>query len=342
MAEGGLVIAISYRREDSLPIAGRLYDRLQTKFGKSNVFMDFDSIPPGVDFREQIKRTIEQSNLVIALIGPKWLGEKSDKSRRIDDSNDFVRLEIAHALQCGIIVIPVLINNASMPPPEKLPPDIEGLAFRNAVTLDSGIDFHHHADRLINSICRLKDVSLKRSRLVPNSSKAYALRRESSPQAHLGAGPHRRHLSILIFAVITIAGCAAAVLWLLPEKHREGISDTAAEAIVDPPVVNTPKAGQLFAGTWEGTVDRISTDWKTELVACCRRQLIIDENESETHIWQTGPVKGVHSGLRTLIFRVNDRGISSSITVLEDDTATYTEGPGDQVMFRGILYKKKG
>ena len=93
------MIAISYRREDSLPIAGRLYDRLQAKFGKKNVFMDFDSIPPGADFRQHIKQMIEQSNLVIAIIGPHWLGEQPDASRRIDNPADFVRLEIAYALE---------------------------------------------------------------------------------------------------------------------------------------------------------------------------------------------------------------------------------------------------
>ena len=96
------MIAISYRREDSLPIAGRLYDRLQAKFGKKNVFMDFDCIPPGADFRQQIKQMIEESNLVIAIIGPHWLGEQRDASRRIDNPADFVRLEIGYALEGGI------------------------------------------------------------------------------------------------------------------------------------------------------------------------------------------------------------------------------------------------
>ncbi len=143
------MIAISYRREDSLPIAGRLYDRLQAEFGKRNVFMDFDSIPPGVDFRERIKETIEKSDLVVALIGPHWLGEQSDGSRRIDDPTDFVRLEIEYALKAGIPVIPLLINTTPMPKPEKLPRDIELLAFRNALPLDSGLDFHQHLDRVI-------------------------------------------------------------------------------------------------------------------------------------------------------------------------------------------------
>jgi hypothetical protein len=153
------MIAISYRREDSLPIAGRLYDRLQAKFGKKNVFMDFDSIPPGMDFREQIRQMIERSNVVIAVIGPHWLGGQPDGSRRIDNSADFVRLEIAYALERGIPIIPVLVNNTPMPPPEKLPQEIEGLAFRNALILDTGIDFHHHADRLIAGVGKAMDIA---------------------------------------------------------------------------------------------------------------------------------------------------------------------------------------
>lgn len=146
------MIAISYRRKDSLPIAGRLYDRLQAKFGKKNVFMDFDSIPPGADFRQHIKQMIEQSKLVIAIIGPHWLGQQPDASRRIDNPADFVRLEIAYALEGGIPVIPLLINNTQMPKPEILPLDIQELAFRRALPLDSGMDFHSHAERLIRVI----------------------------------------------------------------------------------------------------------------------------------------------------------------------------------------------
>jgi hypothetical protein len=146
------MIAISYRREDSLPVAGRLYDRLEQRFGKNNVFMDFDSIRPGFDFRDQIKETIERSKVVIAVIGSNWLGEQSDGSRRIDDPADFVRLEVAYALQRGIPVIPVLINNAPMPKPEAFPSDIAALAFRHALPLDIGLDFRQHVDRLIVAV----------------------------------------------------------------------------------------------------------------------------------------------------------------------------------------------
>jgi hypothetical protein len=146
------MIAISYRREDSLPVAGRVYDRLEQRFGKDNVFMDFDSIRPGFDFRDQIKETIEKSKVVVVLIGPHWLGEQTDGSRRIDDPNDFVRVEVVSALKRGIPVIPVLINDTHMPKPETLPPDMQAVAFRHALPLDTGLDFRQHADRLTAAI----------------------------------------------------------------------------------------------------------------------------------------------------------------------------------------------
>ncbi|HXM74735.1 MAG TPA: TIR domain-containing protein, partial [Chthoniobacterales bacterium] len=149
------MIAISYRREDSTPVAGRLHDRLMADFGKGNVFMDFDSIPYGVDFREQIRQTLKRAKVVIAVIGPTWFGGRGKGNRRIDDPADFVRLEIAIALQRGIPVIPVLIDNTPMPQVENLPDDLRGLAFRNALILDTGVDFHHHADRLIAGIREL-------------------------------------------------------------------------------------------------------------------------------------------------------------------------------------------
>lgn len=149
------MIAISYRRQDSLPIAGRLYDRLENKFGAENVFMDFDSIPAGSDFRQQIKETIERSHVVIALIGSNWTGQRSGELRRIDDPTDFVRLEIQYALRSGIPIIPVLIDNTLMPNSENLPSDIQEIAFRHALPLDSGLDFRQHVERLIASISEL-------------------------------------------------------------------------------------------------------------------------------------------------------------------------------------------
>jgi hypothetical protein len=150
------MIAISYRREDSTSIAGRLHDRLRAEFGNENVFMDFDSIPYGVDFRDHIAQTLERADIVVAVIGPGWLGTRvGESTRRIDDATDFVRLEIGGALRRGIPVIPILVDKTLMPMEDTLPDDLKPLVFRNALMLDSGIDFHHHADRLITGIRRL-------------------------------------------------------------------------------------------------------------------------------------------------------------------------------------------
>src|SRR5437762_2065837 len=218
------MIAISYRREDSLPTAGRLYDRLQAKFGKENVFMDFDSIPPGMDFREQIKQMIERSKLVIAIIGPHWLGEQPDASRRIDNPADFVRLEIAYALERGIPIIPVLVNNTPMPPPEKLPQEIEGLAFRNALILDTGIDFHHHADRLITGIGKAMDVT-PRSR---------GPRKVPEPTASAANGRPLRKILIWSAAILLTIAASALVVWYVAmhrhEQAKQSLSDSTPTA----------------------------------------------------------------------------------------------------------------
>lgn len=232
------MIAISYRREDSLPITGRLYDRLQAKFGQQNVFMDFDSIPPGVDFREQIKQTIERSNLVIAVIGPRWLSERADTSRRIDDPADFVRLEIKYALERGIPVIPLLVDNTLMPKPEKLPAELEALAFRNALPLDSGIDFHTHAERLINGICGLLD-----------STEMEGIDRNVIPS--ILTPPPRKPKTLLwgILASVLIVGVTllAWFEWRIPQqtdKPHEAAAPRTLTSSVTPPAQSVTNAGQ--------------------------------------------------------------------------------------------------
>jgi len=236
------MIAISYRREDSLPTAGRLYDRLQAKFGKENVFMDFDSIPPGMDFREQIKQMIERSKLVIAIIGPHWLGEQPDASRRIDNPADFVRLEIAYALERGIPVIPVLVNNTPMPPPEKLPQEIEALAFRNALMLDTGIDFHHHADRLIAGVGKAMDIA-------PRSRGPRKVPEPTLPTA----GPRPLRKSLIWTAAILLAGglLALAVGYVATHKPQPAKQVATAksnrgsvEPATTPPLIIEPPMQQ--------------------------------------------------------------------------------------------------
>ena len=98
---------INYRREDTAPYAGRLYDRLSAHFGDEQVFIDIDQIEPGEDFVEAINRKVGACEIAIVLIGPNWLrATDASGKRRLDDTEDFVRMEIAAALQREIRVIP--------------------------------------------------------------------------------------------------------------------------------------------------------------------------------------------------------------------------------------------
>jgi TIR domain len=127
---------LCYRREDAQDAAGRLYDRLVDVFGTDSVFMDIDSVPLGVDFVDHVAEQIARCSAVIVMIGKQWLTIKDKKRRRrLDNPDDLVRAEIAAALQQKIPVIPVIVQNASMPSADDLPENIRLLARRNGIQL---------------------------------------------------------------------------------------------------------------------------------------------------------------------------------------------------------------
>ncbi len=129
-------IFISYRREDASGHAGRLYDRLCERFGKNRLFMDVDTLELGLDFVEGIEHAIGSAGVLLAVIGRSWIRvEDEHGKRRLDDPNDFVRLEIAGALERNIRVIPVLVQGANMPTKEELPDPLKNLTRRTALEL---------------------------------------------------------------------------------------------------------------------------------------------------------------------------------------------------------------
>src|SRR5262249_43554121 len=136
-------ITISYRRDDSLDITGRIFDRLAAHFGRDAVFRDIDSIPPGVDFRRHIDEVLGQSDIILAIVGPRWIGPGA-RQRRLASAADPVRVEVETALRVNKPLIPVLVLHAAMPQPDDLPDTLRDFAFRNAVQVDSGQDFETH------------------------------------------------------------------------------------------------------------------------------------------------------------------------------------------------------
>jgi hypothetical protein len=126
-------IFVSYRRDDARGDAGRLTDKLKYHFGDKQIFRDVEAIEAGVDFVEAINSAVSQCAVLLAIIGPNWLKvTDSQGRRRLDDRNDFVRLEIAAALQRNIRVVPVLVGGVVMPKAEDLPQGLESLARRQA------------------------------------------------------------------------------------------------------------------------------------------------------------------------------------------------------------------
>jgi hypothetical protein len=148
-------IFLSYRREDTRHVVGRIGDRLTDHFGDERVFVDVDTIEPGLDFAEAIAAAVGSCHVLLALIGDQWLDSTDRKGRRkLDDANDLVRLEIQAALERNIRVIPVLVDGVAMPTAEELPPSLVGLARRQAFEL-SYSRFRDDARRLIDLLDRL-------------------------------------------------------------------------------------------------------------------------------------------------------------------------------------------
>jgi len=145
-------IFISYRRQDSQHITGRIYDKLFTRFGKSNVFKDVDSMPLGYDFRDHIREQVSRCAILIAVIGKNWNGPTPSGSARLNDPRDHLRIEIETALERRIPVIPVLVDDVEMPAEEDMPASLARLAYHHGISVRPDPDFHHDADRLIRGI----------------------------------------------------------------------------------------------------------------------------------------------------------------------------------------------
>lgn len=144
-------IFISYRRADSCAYAGRVYDHLVDRFGKGRVFMDVDSIEPGVDFIEVLQNTVGSCDVLIAVIGRQWLTATDADGRRLDHPEDLVRVEVSTALNRNVRVIPALVGGAQMPASHDLPEALAQLARRNAFEI-SDTSFVPTLNRLIESL----------------------------------------------------------------------------------------------------------------------------------------------------------------------------------------------
>jgi hypothetical protein len=148
-------IFISYRRQDAQMAAGRLADCVKEAFGSASIFRDVETIDPGVDFVDALDRALKECVAMLVVIGPQWLGI-TDKHgrRRLDDTNDWTRIEVATALKRNIRVVPVVLDGTAMPDDTELPDDLKALSRRQALDL-SDKRWRADVDRLVDTLARI-------------------------------------------------------------------------------------------------------------------------------------------------------------------------------------------
>ncbi len=185
-------IFISYRRDDSADTTGRIYDRLVAAFGRQSVFKDVDSIPAAVDFPEYIAGVMQQCQIQVVVIGPAWLNvADANGQRRLDDPEDFVRVEIEAALQRGIPILPLLVKGAAAPPQASLPPSLARLARFNALPVRYDPDFDNDMRRVSATIERYlaESAAAPISGQIPSSPRPGTAPAQPVPGGAPAAGP---------------------------------------------------------------------------------------------------------------------------------------------------------
>jgi len=142
-------IFVNYRRDDERSAAARVRDRLALAFGKSNVFMDVDNLIAGQRFDKELENALAETDIFLAVMGPRWL--ELFRERQASGERDYVREEIAAALKRGIVVIPVLIERATLPRGDELTEDIRQLVLHQKHTVVHE-QFGRDVDGLIEAI----------------------------------------------------------------------------------------------------------------------------------------------------------------------------------------------
>jgi hypothetical protein len=147
-------VFVNYRRRDTKHVAGRLRDVIAARYGSRSVFMDVDSIGAATDFVVEIDNALRKTKVMVILIGEDWLDARGkDGKRRLDDPTDHVRLEIERALQRDIPLLPVVVDSASMPTSQMVPPSLIPMTRYHASRLRHDT-FHPDARRVLETITR--------------------------------------------------------------------------------------------------------------------------------------------------------------------------------------------
>ena len=127
-------VFVSYRRQSSNDLAGRMADRLRGHFGRRRVFLDVTDIRPGARFPHEIDRRIRDADAFVAIVDRTWENGSGELGAgNLHNPKDWVRRELSVALEHEVVVIPVLVNRAALPSAASLPEDIRAVTEYEAV-----------------------------------------------------------------------------------------------------------------------------------------------------------------------------------------------------------------
>ena len=269
------------------------------------MFFDVDAIPPGRDFVDVLSDRVGKCDALIAVIGRHWVaGGDGDKRRRLDDPNDFVRIEIEAALRRDVPVIPVLVDGAGMPQAADLPDSLKNLTRRQAVEI-SLTRFDSDAERLTEALSQIEDDQRRREGVrTPAGGRAGGPTAAAPRAPELAAQGEKkgsgRLIPALVILVLAAAVVAGAAMWLVgrgathtPEKAAEPGS---AGAAASPEEWLTREA---FGAELRKQSD--SGNYPDKIAARCDNGAV----KISAH-WAPRP-----QGVRALFFGLNDEGFSA-------------------------------
>ena len=234
---------ISYRRDDSAGHAGRLHDRLQREFGHDLLFMDVDAIPLGANFVKVISEEVAKCDALLAVIGQGWLDARdANGKRRLDNGDDFVRIEIGTALKRGIPVIPILLDGTRIPKADQLPDDLKELALRNGLDIRHA-SFSQDMERLIRGLKGPQSPQAVAS-IIPSLADPNAVSRKVKVWSFLSDDKNRAILGWLGGGIAALVGAfwVAFIYFAPPSKPA-----------LAPPSVEAKSGGVAIGGNVSGS-----------------------------------------------------------------------------------------
>lgn len=228
-------IFIGYRSGDASADASRLHDHLALRFGTEAIFQDVDRINPGQRFAAVLQDALNSCEVFLVVIGPNWVDCRNpDGRRRLDDPEDWVRLEVSQVLsRKGVTVIPVRVRGAQLPRPEELPAELRPLVALEDCEL-SDRKWRRDVEDLVTLLERYLGTNARRdgrgAAYVASASRAVG-------GFFTGAARGYRAASrwVKFFVLVALATVAAAAVYFVPAWLEPVPGDYHLD--IDPPVV---------------------------------------------------------------------------------------------------------